>query len=890
MSFYQLKKQIEEEERKVKERKDQEANATRQGKISSLIRIRRPEGYKLTPHNENGWSSIIAKSCCAAAKTCGAAVSAIASIANSQPNIALPELSNRGQNASPEELQVKEGAKKRISQSKNDANWNDQGEVTRDTSCTPVEKNPTSTPVRQIKVKFVNSKSPTKKLTEKKSDELEGTDSDNMDKNIPEAEGGLSEDRNPQCTDPKDPKFKGYKWVGNGYVYDVYSFDPFSDALDEADPTAVYTPTGTITPPDESTGIFLTPKTPDAPDMRPDAPDIAFMTPFDANQTKERPNEDTNASPLSNVASAFHNKNEVFVEERTDNGIASIVGQSPDLQDYLQDAGGTDSTASERQTNHSARSVNSVFSSPQPHKSYGTISDGNPVQSELPSPLPAPDENSGGTTLSEMGNVLNSALDRIRFVENANSAEMCDTLSSQFATRGFPLQASDIQSKSQHIKKGTLCSVAWSFGNRDDTNISLGKVTSVYRRKGSWKLNIIYSGIVGHKIGEEFTGTLPPHESVRVNGMIWHAAAPPCTASTPIDPNDGQSQGEYMFGQSAEQSMSNSKEGWKSKDLDYVPIPTSRVIKPEMISAVIASYREIMREYINSTYPQRHKIWHEVLSAMKYSLAIVRQASNRRRRRRPFEADSETSGDHPTKSDEHEADKRAIKKATRLVMEGCARKACKTLDQKFIPNTLSDDQILDRLKDLHPQHEYKFNLPNDAPLLTGLDSSELRSAGMRLVRGASPGPTGTTDSVVRLLIDDPVCSPNLCHMLMDLINGFLPRDLMKRLARSRLVAIQKTGGGIRPVAIGEVLVKLAGNILVQRYESTIQPLFAPMQQGVLSKSGSERIVHTLNERYRKGACILAIDLKNAFNTPSRNLIAKHVFGLATLRPFQRFFG
>ena len=59
-----------------------------------------------------------------------------------------------------------------------------------------------------------------------------------------------------------------------------------------------------------------------------------------------------------------------------------------------------------------------------------------------------------------------------------------------------------------------MCSVAWSFDRQDEVNVSLGKVSSVYRRKGTWKLNISYVGIVGHKVGEEFIGTLPPHENI----------------------------------------------------------------------------------------------------------------------------------------------------------------------------------------------------------------------------------------------------------------------------------------------------------------------------------------------------------------------------------------
>ena len=104
-----------------------------------------------------------------------------------------------------------------------------------------------------------------------------------------------------------------------------------------------------------------------------------------------------------------------------------------------------------------------------------------------------------------------------------------------------------------------------------------------------------------------------------------------------------------------------------------------------------------------------------------------------------------------------------------------------------------------------------------------------------------------TDSIVRLLLDDELCCINLCHMICDLINGFLGKDVIRRINRSRLVAIPKSCGGVRPVAMGEVLNKLAGIVLMQRIEHTLAPLFAPMQQGVFSKEGCEKIVPPTSE-------------------------------------------
>ena len=182
-----------------------------------------------------------------------------------------------------------------------------------------------------------------------------------------------------------------------------------------------------------------------------------------------------------------------------------------------------------------------------------------------------------------------------------------------------------------------------------------------------------------------------------------------------------------------------------------------------------------------------------------------------------------------------------------------------------------------------------FQMPYDAPTTACVTPNEIREAGRRLAKGAAPGPTGTTDSILRILLDDEVCCLSLCHMITDLINGELAEEVMKRIKRARLVAVPKPQQGVRPIAVGEVWLKLAEIVLLQRHEKKLVPLFAPYQFGVMVKSGCEHIIHKLNKRHENGCAILTIDLKNAFNSPSRDEIAKAVFAFHGLRGFYRLF-
>ena len=376
-----------------------------------------------------------------------------------------------------------------------------------------------------------------------------------------------------------------------------------------------------------------------------------------------------------------------------------------------------------------------------------------------------------------------------------------------------------------------------------------------------------YEGIVGHKVGSKFDGFLPPHPNVRVYEIFWlkHTKQP-------------------EIGMHQELRTRTHTE----EDLDKNPMPTMRIIPAEFVPCVIAIYRDIVRDYADSSYEQRNRIWNCILSAMKHSLATIRDLSGKKRRRRPL-PDSVAGEENNGKSTSDTDDTRAMKKATKLALEGCVSKATRVLDQEVKQSSLRDEEKMEQLQRLHPQIPVTFGLPADAPKIACIDPHELREAGKRLAKGSSPGPIGTTDTIVRLLLDDEICCTSLCHMMCDLINGLLSKEVMKRLRRARLIALPKKADAVRPIAMGEIFLKLAGLVLLLRNEHSFESLFLPMQHGVMSKAGCETIVHELNRRYLEGNAILTLDLKNAFNSPSRDEIAKAVFAFHTLRPFQRFF-
>jgi hypothetical protein len=60
---------------------------------------------------------------------------------------------------------------------------------------------------------------------------------------------------------------------------------------------------------------------------------------------------------------------------------------------------------------------------------------------------------------------------------------------------------------------------------------------------------------------------------------------------------------------------------------------------------------------------------------------------------------------------------------------------------------------------------------------------------------------------------------------------------------SRMVALSKKDGGVRPIAVGEVWLRLLGRIAARK-EARVGCRLAPLQYGVGFRGGAETIIHT----------------------------------------------
>jgi len=118
---------------------------------------------------------------------------------------------------------------------------------------------------------------------------------------------------------------------------------------------------------------------------------------------------------------------------------------------------------------------------------------------------------------------------------------------------------------------------------------------------------------------------------------------------------------------------------------------------------------------------------------------------------------------------------------------------------------------------------------------------------------------------------------SLHSFLLLLLGGHCPLSLTPYLSSAPLTALQKRGGGVRPIAVGLVWRRLASKLALRAVINEARQFLAYCQFGVGFPGGAEAIIHSANRFLQSHSTslnytIATIDFKNAFNSINRNLI------------------
>ncbi|KAL0236601.1 hypothetical protein GEMRC1_013179 [Eukaryota sp. GEM-RC1] len=206
-----------------------------------------------------------------------------------------------------------------------------------------------------------------------------------------------------------------------------------------------------------------------------------------------------------------------------------------------------------------------------------------------------------------------------------------------------------------------------------------------------------------------------------------------------------------------------------------------------------------------------------------------------------------------------------------------------TIKQPLFSAFFSSDTF-QKLVDLHPSGPNLTNLVEPASCSFSFSAESVVSAIRTYPKGSAGGPFGWTLSHF-----PAVLSADLKEILVFLFNSFLNNScssvLSSVLTSSKLLALSKPNGGVRPIAVSELFPRIVARFLVKKLNSDV--FRKSGQFGVSCPNGSEAIVHYLRSlRFsHPSSRIISVDIRNAFNCVDRIQMLKAVKQFPDLLPF-----
>ena len=351
---------------------------------------------------------------------------------------------------------------------------------------------------------------------------------------------------------------------------------------------------------------------------------------------------------------------------------------------------------------------------------------------------------------------------------------------------------------------------------------------------------------------------------------------------------------------------------------------TDRDAFADRVTRIVAEYADAKRR---NDAPALASVWHRFLSAPKMMLRCLKGVASSRLRQRYLQQQlaavgcilEQTStvthdrlhddgGDENSRPDEAKlAEEKRCKKrldvAKRHATNGFASKGAAHLQQDELP-AQSAATMLKNLRDLHPQ-----GTANDQPIFAArptdklplnISNADLLALIKSSITGAAPGSTAWTEEMlfdVCHFSNTALCGIKL--MLADIINDDAPACVRERLLTSELLGIPKPDGSTRPIALTEVMLKIASKLAIAAELKTLKNRFKETQFGVCAPRGTDTVIFATRDFIRHAAsaqdaasdstkCVVTIDFKNAFNCPSRRMMVDAIAPFPYLLSMFRF--
>lgn len=176
-----------------------------------------------------------------------------------------------------------------------------------------------------------------------------------------------------------------------------------------------------------------------------------------------------------------------------------------------------------------------------------------------------------------------------------------------------------------------------------------------------------------------------------------------------------------------------------------------------------------------------------------------------------------------------------------------------------------------------------LDMPLCRDFKTLVDPEALRAL---MANGAAAGPDGWTEDPLATILSDADILQFVTAVTQSFVDGVAPCS-RKRVVASHLVGISKPDGGIRPIAVGTIWLKIAARYLLAVHGDAVIKHFSGLQFGCGEENGAEIIIHRARRSHDDGETVCTTDAKNAFNSPCRVALWKAVSALPAVDHQQR---
>lgn len=178
----------------------------------------------------------------------------------------------------------------------------------------------------------------------------------------------------------------------------------------------------------------------------------------------------------------------------------------------------------------------------------------------------------------------------------------------------------------------------------------------------------------------------------------------------------------------------------------------------------------------------------------------------------------------------------------------------------------------------HPRALESLNPPTPAPSPPlEVSVSEVSLLITKLPAGSSGGPDGLRPQHLKDLGANgwgPKIYTPLTAVVNIILAGKVPQEIRPILFGASLIALEKKCGGIRPIAVGCTLRRIAARLACAAVMEGVGSLLRPHQLGFGTPGGAEIIVHSTRRFISppEAGVMLKLDFANAFNTVRRQKI------------------